>query len=620
MKNIKKLAAVIFAAILLLSCLPVLASFSVTAAPEPTEEHPWRGDLRRMNDLSEILSESVSNELNEKACDLTLRRRFDFVIIMYTNTHKGTDEDLKYINFIYKKNQLGYGPDHDGIVLAMNTQEQTMLIEAFGRGALIFGDEALSSVALAVKQGFMNGRYESAVNAFLDEAENRVAISPIRYSETSIYNADDYTYSDLESLNGYEMPAWYPTDVSAWTYSHNDPSTPRVVDDAGILTDDEEARLEARIREVAPEAGADIVIFTDVTTHGLSRAVYAADFYMFNGYGYGDTQDGFCLFLCMDPASRGGWCCVTGSPRAFYTEANANALDDVLYDYLGRGEYYAGIYDWIGNIGTLMDKGIPFAPEWYPSRDEEPARTHDANAPRIADESGVFTAEQLAALKAKAAKISEKYGIDVVIHTTESSYGLSEQNYSNSFYRYKGYGFGDNYDGAMLTLFTDGSGDAVMSPDENYGVRFTSTNISRLLEGVKAPALVGNYYKAADRWLNYLDKTLKTGRTPRTPGVWTLRSVIAGVVSVLASAIHVESAKTGMKTVRTAYSAGDHLVRDSLGMRNVRDDFVNNTVTRVYSPVARESSGGSGHSGGSSYSGGYSSSSGSSHSGSGRDF
>lgn len=618
MKNIKKLSAILFAAILLMGCLPILASLPAKAAPAGDEA--WRSDLRRMNDLSEILSDTVSDEINSRACDMTVGLRFDFVIIMYNDTHRGTDADQNYINYIYNKNQLGYGPDHDGIVLAMNTDDLTVLMEAFGRGAVIFTDGVLSGLMSSVRQAYAAGRYESAITVFLDEAGRIVEGSPIGYSAESIYTEEYVTYSKVESLTVSEMPAWYPLDVNSWTYQQNDPSTPRVVDNAGILTDDEEARLEARIREVAPEAEADIVIFTDVSTHGLSRAVYAADFYMFNGYGYGATQDGFCLFLCMDPSNRGGWCCVTGSPRAFYTEANANALDDVLYDYLGRGEYYAGIYDWIGNIGTLMDKGIPFAPEWYPSRDEEPARTHDANASRIADESGVFTAEQIAALKAKAAKISEKYGIDVVIHTTGSSYGLSEQNYSNSYYRYKGYGFGDNYDGAMLTLFTDGSGDAVMSPDENYGVRFTSTNITRLLEGVKAPALVGNYYKAADRWLSYLDRTLKTGRTPRTPGVWGLRSVIAGVISILASAVHVETAKSGMKTVRTAYSAGDHLVRDSFGLANTRDDFIDNTVTRVYSPVARESGGGSGHSGGSSYSGGYSSSSGSSHSGSGRDF
>jgi uncharacterized membrane protein YgcG len=618
MKHFKRLSAIIFAAVLLMGCLPILASLPAKAAPAADEA--WRSDLRRMNDLSEILSDTVSDDINSRACDMTVGLRFDFVIIMYNDTHRGTDADLNYINYIYNKNQLGYGPDHDGIVLAMNTDDLTVLMEAFGRGAVIFTDSVLSGLMSSVRQAYSAGRYESAITVFLDEAGSIVEGSPIGYSAESIYTEDYVTYSSVESLTVSEMPPWYPADVNSWTYVQNDPSTPRVVDNAGILTDDEEAKLEARIREVAPTANADIVIFTDVSTHGLSRAVYAADFYMFNGYGYGATQDGFCLFLCMDPASRGGWCCVTGAPRAYYSEANANALDDVLYDYLGRGEYYTGIYDWIGNIGTLMDKGIPFAPEWYPSVNEEPARTQDPNAPRIVDDSHVLTDAQIAALREKAAKISQKYGVDVVIHTTNTSYGLSEQNYTNAFYRYNGYGIGDNYDGALLTLFTDGSGDACMYPDEDHAGRFTPANVRGLLNGVKGPALVGDYYKAADRWLSYLDKTLKTGRTPKTPGVWALRSAIAGVVSVLASAVHMETAKTSMRTVRTAYEAGDHLVRDSMRMMPSRDDFVNNTVTRVYSPVARESGGGSGHSGGSSYSGGYSSSSGSSHSGSGRDF
>lgn len=418
-----------------------------------------------------------------------------------------------------------------------------------------------------------------------------------------------------------EMPDWYPENVDEWEFTPASPDAPRVVDDADILTDEEEAAISARIAEVSAKNAADIVVFTDVSTHGLERAVYAADFYDFNGYGIGPEHDGFCLFICMDPQSRGGWCCVTGSrPRSLYTEENANDIDDVLYSYLGSGRYFDGIYDWVGNIGTLLEKGYPFAPEWFPSINEPFVRTHDTEAPRVVDDGHVFTADQVKYLEEKAAAISQKYGVDVVVHTTDNTYGLTRKSYTDAFFRYRGYGLGDSFEGTQLTLFTQ-SRSSNMYSSPGLQDKLNDRNTELLLEAVADPAEEGDLFKAADRWLSYLDRTLKTGRVPRTPIVWAIRSAFAGVISIIGSAISSSKAKRSMRTVRTAYEASDHLVRDRLMIGGGSDIFTHTTESRVYSPIVQEREGHSGGGGGgSSYSGGYSGSSGTSHSGSGRDF
>ena len=615
MKNLRRITVFLFIALLLIACLPLPCSASDDLA-EPDAEL-WREDLRRVNDLSGILDGGDADELNEAAITLLLNRRFDFVVILYNNEHCGGDPDAEYIDYVFRKNGLGYGENGDGIVLALNTQEQTILMEAFGRGSEIFTDEEFQKVSLAVRQGFASGRYRGAVADFLEAASDSVARSGVEYrGAVQHYKGEMISYGPA-SLNELVMPDWYPADTDAWVWSPAPEGTPRVVDDADIFTDSEEAALEAKIASFIEAHAADVVIFTDTTTHGLSRAVYAADFYDFNGYGCGPEHDGFCLLLCMDPNSRGGWCCVTGSkPRRLYTEENANALDDVLYAYLGEGEYYAGVSDWIDNLGTLLEKGVPFAPEWYPAEGESFVRRADPNAPRIADNSGLFTAEQAEALRKKAAAISEKYGIDVAILTDRAS-AFSPQRHTDLYYKYNGYGFGESFDGVMLSLIDKPR----MHCEGKAAEKLTDLNIERLLEGAEGPFAADNYYKSADRWLDYLDKTLKTGRTPRTPVVWSIRSAIAAALSLLSSGASMSRAKSSMKTVRTAYTAGDHLVRDSFSMGGGYDRFTHNTVTRVYSPISHDSGGKTGSSGGgSSYSGGYSGSSGSSHSGSGRDF
>lgn len=207
-----------------------------------------------------------------------------------------------------------------------------------------------------------------------------------------LYGGLRYLYSYLEEDADGEaervdesspMPSWYPADPANFSF-YQDEEAPRVVDAADILSDADEERLEARIRELRRELVKDIVIYTDVSTYGLERSVLAADFYDFNGYGCGEGREGVCLFICMDPADRDWWVCCTGPvTMELYTESAANLLDDALYDYMAAGDYAAGVSDWVENIRTLYRKGIPFAPDWYPDQGTEFARFHDAAAPRV---------------------------------------------------------------------------------------------------------------------------------------------------------------------------------------------------------------------------------------------
>ena len=420
------------------------------------------------------------------------------------------------------------------------------------------------------------------------------------------------------------MPSWYPEDVDSWTFTPAAENAPRVVDDADVFTDEEEARLEAHIRELAPKFETDIVIFTDMSTHGLTVPVYAADFYDFSGYGYGDQHDGFCLFILMDPADRQGWCCVTGDrPRGLYTEDVANDIDDALYEYLGNGEYFEGVYDWITNIGTLLDKGIPFAPDWYPSDPASFRRFHDAEFPRVNDIAGVLTESEIAKLTEKAKAISEQCGLDIALLFTNTSSNMYRDDYCEAYYRYNGLGFGDSYDGILTTFFT-GSGTVLVTTEGKGAEALTEEQLNSLISTVSFLSDSGSFNSAGTRWLNYLGRTLKTGRVPKTPGRWVFRGVVSAVVALIASSILTSSLKKKMETVKIARGASDYLVHDSLSIQNIEDEYINSDVTRVYKPLPKGGGGSSrgGGSGGgrSSYSSSYRGSSGSSHSGSGRRF
>ncbi|MBR0140331.1 MAG: TPM domain-containing protein, partial [Firmicutes bacterium] len=250
-----------------------------------------------------------------------------------------------------------------------------------------------------------------------------------------------------QPLSG-SMPDWYPENVSNFQFYH-DESAPRVVDTADIFTAEEEVAIEKRAREIIDRTGKDVVVFTDVSSYGLEQDVYCADFYDFNGYGFGPEREGLCLLFCMDPGDRGFMTVATGSETmALFTQSSSNAMDGLLYDYAVSARYGEGVLRWMDTVESLYIKGVPFAPDWLPDADEAFSRFHRGNGKGpsgyIDDKAGYFTAEEAEALSAKAGRICREYGIDIMMHTSRESYGMSRDEYNELYYYYNGLGKGDD--------------------------------------------------------------------------------------------------------------------------------------------------------------------------------
>lgn len=82
------------------------------------------------------------------------------------------------------------------------------------------------------------------------------------------------------------MPDWYPENWADFEYFY-DPDAPQLTDAADIFTDEEETLLREQLKTLRETYGTDFVVFTDVSTCGLSRKVYAADFFEATGHGLG---------------------------------------------------------------------------------------------------------------------------------------------------------------------------------------------------------------------------------------------------------------------------------------------------------------------------------------------
>ncbi len=599
MKKTIRAFALLLALILALGTAPIMLA-----------EELWKEDYYRAYDVCQVLSEEERDDIDEECLAFMQEYETDLVFITLAPGDYEGDSLQDVADYVYENAGFGYGRTRDAFVMTLDVEEPYAEFFTYGRAGTLLSADELSDIAEIV----VGYQEEYGVWGVLYGAKSMITKTLEGKGVSPTGAAADPSARVGE---GSSMPAWYPVDPQNFPLYY-DEEAPRVVDDADIFTDEQEAAMEARLAEIRADIQKDIVVFTDMSTHGLSRAVYAADFYDFNGYGIGPEHEGVVLFICMDPNDRGGWVCCTGSETmGLYTEQVANDMDDVLYDYLGNGEYNAGVRDWIENFRTLYVKGTPFAPYWMPELNSF-VHQNDLSAARLVDDADLLTDAEEAQLLTKAAELSSKHGVDIVMHTARSTGGLYSRTYADQYYYYNNYGFGENYDGILLVIFKQGSTVYSRVSAEGAGaINLTDVNLDRLESRTEGYAEDGQYYKAFDWWLCQVDHMRRTGRVSRSIASWGIWTAIEAAVASIVGGIGLGSAKSKMRTPTVKTNANAYVAADGVGIRSVRDDFINTTITRRYDPVKTKSSGGGG---GSSYSSSYHGSSGSSHSGSGRSF
>jgi uncharacterized membrane protein YgcG len=577
----------------------------------------WSDRYYRVIDTSDSMTETEQDELDQLCIRFLTEHETDLAIYAISSEERLEESLAEFVRVHYENCEFGYGAEHDGFMLAYERDTRESVLLAFGAAERLYSEQELASIREEIA-GFYPA---SGMRGMVNEAVRRLgsAFGPDETGSQAGAGASAQETHPTQAPGG--MPYWYPEDTQHFTF-FSDPYAPRVVDDADIFSDADEAIMEARLAELRRELDRDIVVFTDNSTHGLSRAVYAADFYDFNGYGIGEEREGFCLFICMEEGNRGFWTCGTGSDsKSLQTETVANALDDVLYEYMASGEYAEGVKNWIENIRTLYRTGIPFAPDWYPERGAATERTHNANTPRVYDELGLLSEAERGALEKRAAEIAGKYGVDIILHTTVKPAGIDLYSFMDTFYRCMGYGFGSDFDGIQATLYRSSDSGSLYCSVTGYGAcaeKLSNTAQTRLEERCE-DKLGDGAYDALNAYLGQLNHFLKTGRAPRSLASWLSTVLLGSLGGSLFGGIALAGAKRRMRTPQVSLDADAYIVKGGLRVEKLRDEFTGTTTSRRYAPPKRDSDGSS-SSGHSSYSSSYSGSSGASHSGSGRSF
>lgn len=131
----------------------------------------------------------------------------------------------------------------------------------------------------------------------------------------------------------------------------------RVIDEAGLLTAQEQETLEKEIEQIQQTHQMDVVLLLVNSLEGKQPRYYAADYYDYGGYGLGSGKDGVLFLLCM--GSRDYFTLTTGSAIQVFTDARLDRLHEETVPYLSAGEYFTALEKYLHRVDVIMGLGVP---------------------------------------------------------------------------------------------------------------------------------------------------------------------------------------------------------------------------------------------------------------------
>jgi uncharacterized protein len=130
-------------------------------------------------------------------------------------------------------------------------------------------------------------------------------------------------------------------------------AAPKIVDQADILTTEQEQRLEKMAQALADTYQIDVVILTVWSLDGKTAEAYADDFFDQNGYGFGRRYSGVIFLLSMEYRD---WA-ISTSGDAIYalTDYGIEKLFESIRHDLSDDDYYHAFRDYIRNLEPYFE-------------------------------------------------------------------------------------------------------------------------------------------------------------------------------------------------------------------------------------------------------------------------
>lgn len=241
------------------------------------------------------------------------------------------------------------------------------------------------------------------------------------------------------------------------------------------------------------------------------------------------------------------------------------------------------------------------------------------NGQKVYDGANLFTDDEEERLTEQAVAMAHELSLDVIICTTNSTNGLSIDDYAYEFYENHDFGYdGEGGAGVMLVIDMGQRKLSVFESQlENVSFLFLDSELDAMIDTIGPYLTDEDYYGGAKRFINMLPRyadaedvsdpgaydgsedheySVETDRTRKND--WPIRLLVSGVIAAIAVIVMHFRQKSKKVTNPHVYMRDNHLdIRE-------RSDIFTHTTTMRHHIETDSGGGGGGHSGGSHSGGG----------------
>ena len=296
----------------------------------------------RIVDTADLFTEEEEMQMEARLAEIRSELNKDIVVATDVSSY-GLDQSIYAADF-YDFNGYGIGDQFEGVVLfiCMDPNDRGWFVTCTGPETRALYTEQIANQMDDMLYEYMSaGRYSEGVSDWIENFRRL-------YKTGSPY-----------------LPDWAALDINTFERFH-DETAARVIDEAGLLTEQEIADLEAHAREISEKYGQDVVIHTAVSSGSMSRQDYSDLFYYFNGYGSGDDYEGILLSVFKQPRYK-----ASVSISAFgkcadkLTDVNRGRLEDRCTDALEIRRYYDALNNWLSQTDHMLRTGRVPHSDWH---------------------------------------------------------------------------------------------------------------------------------------------------------------------------------------------------------------------------------------------------------------
>ena len=279
------------------------------------------------------LSDSELYELNNYAAGIENKSGYALVFCIISDNGGMTNEE--YAEEAY----YSYTDSKDAVVFVHNETEKVYNYYIAGDEKGIFSEAVIDAMRVAYDT---NESYYGGIMGFYAAAETALeapSYNTAPIGGNAVTNAPDSYVTEFEKVER---------------------TLPLVVDQANIIPDDVEAALIERCDTIAEEYKMEVAIVTASDFGGLIAEAYADDFYDFNGYGYGENDDG--MLVVYKPGEEGEreiWITTHGNGSGVFFEGIREGIIADMKDYLIAEDYDKAFNMYLDRAEEQLKPGTP---------------------------------------------------------------------------------------------------------------------------------------------------------------------------------------------------------------------------------------------------------------------